>query len=360
MIKILINHFLRYEFGYIVLLISLISLYLSIVIKKKILKSFCLIVVGMSISVFIIELILSLNMGSISALPAVEYSKLEDLNVDKIRQVNILNVSDKMFFDVNTPINKTGADIVFDVILNVYSNGFRYTKANIDSDEAYVFLGCSNTFGHGVNDNETLPYYFSQFYNFNKNVVNCGQGGRGINTAINILQSDVLDSFVIKDTKIKYFIYSMLNSHFNRNFKIASYESANDNYVMENGFFKRVPQPFGIFKILFAKSFIFNRLFLNIIEEHNEFYYQQYMIDSFIKLNDIIQKKYKSKLIIIIWPEVNKDFIGRLKKTKLDLILLPDSLNDKDYIILNDGHPNAKANKKISAILLKYIEALSS
>ena len=314
----------------------------------------------MSISIFVIEIALSVNAGPLSALPPVKYSKLEDLNVDKIRQVNILNVSDKMFLDVNTPVNKTGADIVFDVILNVYSNGFRYTKGNIDSDEAYVFLGCSNTFGHGVNDDETLPYYFSQFYNFNKNVVNCGQGGRGINTAINILQSDVLDSFVTPDTKIKYFIYSMLNSHINRNFKITSYESANDNFVYENGDLKRVRQPFGIFKILFAKSFIFNRLFLNKIEELNKFYYQQYMIDSFLKLNDIIQKKYKSKLIILIWPEVNKDFIGRLKKTKLDLILLPDSLNDKEYIISNDGHPNAKANNKISAILLKYIEALSS
>lgn len=353
--EIFINKFLKYEFIFVVFFISLVFLYLSIVIKKKILKSFCLIVFGMLISVFIIELILSFNMGAISAMPVVKYSKLEDLKTSKIRQVNMLNINDKMFFDVNQPVNKTGADIVFDTVLSVYSNGFRYTKGNIDSDEAYVFLGCSNIFGHGVNDNETLPYYFSQFYDFSKNVINCGQGGRGINTAINILQSNVLDSFITKDTKIKYFVYSMLDFHINRNFKIASYESANDNFVSENGEFKRVPQPFGIVKVVFARSFIFNKVFLNMIEEHNGIYYQDYMLKSLNKLNDIVEKKYKSKLIVMTWPKINQDFMDKLKKTKLNLILLPDSLNDKEYIILNDGHPNAKANKKISDILINHI-----
>ncbi|GAB1401471.1 hypothetical protein MASR1M68_03820 [Elusimicrobiota bacterium] len=353
--EIFINKFLKYEFIFVVFFISLIFLYLSFVAKKKIFKSFCLIVFGISISVFVIELILSFNMGAVSAMPAVKYSKLEDLKTAKIRHVNILNVNDKIFADINQPLDKTGKDIIFDVVLSVYSNGFRYTKGNIDSDEAYVFLGCSNTFGHGVNDDETLPYYFSQFYNFSKNVINCGQGGRGINTAINILQSDVLDSFITKDTKIKYFIYSMLDFHIGRNFKIGSYEFANDNFISENGELKRVPQPFGIVKIVFAKSFIFNKVFLNMIEKHNDMYYQNYMFESFNKLRGIVERKYNSKLIVIIWPEVNKEFTDRLKKTKLDLILLPDLLNDKEYIISNDGHPNAKANKKISDILNAHI-----
>ncbi|MDD5021607.1 MAG: hypothetical protein PHR82_05660 [Endomicrobiaceae bacterium] len=294
-------------------------------------------------------------MNQISSLPPVKYSKLTDLNIGKIRQVNILDVNDKMFFNVKQPVNKTGADVVFDVVLSVYANGFRYTKNNVDSDEAYVFLGCSNTFGHGLPDDETLPYYFSQFYNFNKNVINCAQGGRSINTAINVLQSNVLDSFTTKDTKIKYFIYSMLDSHINRNFKIGSYESANDNFILQNRQLKRVPQPFGIFKIIFSKSFIFNKVFLNKIEEHNSIYYQDYMLKSLNKLNDIVETKYKSKLIIMIWPKVNQNFVGRLKKTKLNLILLPESLCSNEYIILNDGHPNAQANKKIADILIKYI-----
>lgn len=92
-----------------------------------------------------------------------------------------------------------------------------------------------------------------------------------------------------------------------------------------------------------------------MIEKHNDMYYQNYMFESFNKLRGIVERKYNSKLIVIIWPEVNKEFTDRLKKTKLDLILLPDLLNDKEYIISNDGHPNAKANKKISDILNAHI-----
>ena len=146
----------------------------------------------------------------------------------------------------------------------------------------------------------------------------------------------------------------MLDSHINRNFKIASYEAANDNLLYENGQLKRVPQPFGIFKIIFAKSFIFNKVFLNKIEEHNKICYQEYMLKSFNKLNEIVEKKYKSKLIIMIWSQVNKGFIERLKKTELNLIFLPEFLHSNEYEILNDGHPNAKANKKISNILFEY------
>jgi hypothetical protein len=293
-------------------------------------------------------------MNQISSLPPVKYSKLTDLNIGKIRQVNILNVNDKMFFGVNQPINING-DVVFDVVLSIYANGFRYTKGDIDSDEAYVFLGCSNTFGHGLSDNETLPYYFSQHFNFQKNIVNCGQGGRSINTAINILQSNVLNSFIKEDTKIKYFVYSMLDAHINRNFKIASCEAANDNFLYKNGQLKRVPQPFGMFKIIFAKSFIFSKVFLNMIEEHNKMYYQDYMLKSFNKLNEIVEKKYKSKLIIMIWTQCNIDFIERLKKTKFHLIFLPEFLHSNEYEILKDGHPNAQANKKIADILIKHI-----
>jgi hypothetical protein len=43
--------------------------------------------------------------------------------------------------------------------MNLYSNGLDIPKVILISDNSYVFMGCSYTFGHGVYDNETLPHY---------------------------------------------------------------------------------------------------------------------------------------------------------------------------------------------------------
>ncbi|MFA6914111.1 MAG: hypothetical protein WCQ83_02795, partial [Endomicrobiia bacterium] len=53
-------------------------------------------------------------------------------------------------------------EYIYNAIYNCYTNGLRYTKCNQKADKAYVFLGCSMVFGEGVNDNQTLPYYFSK------------------------------------------------------------------------------------------------------------------------------------------------------------------------------------------------------
>jgi hypothetical protein len=72
-------------------------------------------------------------------------------------------------------------------------------------------------------------------------------------------------------------------------------------------------------KLYLPKSFIFYKVFLNGIEERNRKYYEEYMVNAFVKLNDIIQKKYKSKLIILIWPNADKKFLRKLKKNKVDV-----------------------------------------
>lgn len=354
--KFFLENFDKYGFISVIFFISCISIIFAFILKKKILKILLLFNFGIFFAIGVCEVILSLNMNEKNSMPKVIYTKLDSMKTKKIR--HILTESKYLFVDEDSPINIDGK-VIFDVVMNLYSNGFRYTKGNLNSDNSYVFMGCSYTFGHGVYDDETLPHYISEYYNFNYNIINCGQGGRSVNTAINILQSDVLESFLKNNTKIKYFVYSMIGDHIYRNFRI-SFKSSNDNYIMENGFFKRVPQPFGIFKIIFAKSFIFYKIFLNGIEERNIKYYEEYMVNAFVKLNDIIQKKYKSKLIILIWPNADKNFYEKLKKNKIDCILLPAYLENNNFKIKNDGHPNAQANKKIADILIKHIEVISS
>ena len=90
------------------------------------------------------------------------------------------------------------------------------------------------------------------------------------------------------------------------------------------------------------------------------------MIKSLKEMNKIIEERYNSKLTIIVWPDkydkrlgkYGKNFIEKLKETKLDLIFLPEYFDDKEtgYRIKNDMHPTAKANEEIAEILYNHIK----
>lgn len=235
-------------------------------------------------------------------------------------------------------------------------NIFRYTRGNHNADENYVFLGCSFTFGDGLNEDQTLPYYFSKLMKFKKNVLNCGSNGRSSNLALNIVESDIINCFVNKNSRTKYFIYYMIKDHAYRNFRISF--GGGDNWLYCNGKWERVKQPFGVLKKMFAGSYIFNKVFLNFIEQHNSLYYGKYLIESLNRIKKTVETKYGGKLIIIVWPDFEDRslFVRELKKTDLDLIFLPEYFREnKKYLIENDWHPNAKSNEELAQILMNHI-----
>jgi hypothetical protein len=288
----------------------------------------------------------------------------EDIfNVKHIKFIKTKSLfNDKVFYYVNFDdnnnkfvLNKDKETLIFDVDITQYLNGFRYTKSNYNSNDSIVFLGCSFSFGDGINDDETLPYYISKELNFNTFILNAGITGRSTNTAISILESDIIDQFV-KNKKIRFFVYSLIKDHIYRNFR--SVDRVGDNKIYKNKKYTEISHPFGEIKKFFEKSYIFRKTFLNIIDKHNYNFYQNYLIDSIQYMNNIIKTKYNSKLIVIVWDEFDEDFMNKLKNTNLDLICLPKYFNSEEegYRIKNDGHPTSKANKEISEILYNYIE----
>jgi len=73
---------------------------------------------------------------------------------------------------LETSINLTSGDpkIIYSVQYNIDKNGNRNVDSekmdiNINNKEI-IFIGCSLMFGSGINDNQTLPYYYSNENNY--------------------------------------------------------------------------------------------------------------------------------------------------------------------------------------------------
>lgn len=373
--EIIINHFLNYEFIYIFLFCSVIFLLISIFVKQKIIRKISILFFSIFFVLFCFELILFFLFGQ-CAIVEKEINVLKAPIKDKFtyeKEIFLVNTktgsTHRLIFDKNDEIEKElkkyikmGYEKNYDNIFSLYSNGLRYTKANPQGKKTYIFLGGSFTFGSCLGDNETLPYYFSELNKFNANVLNLGRGSKGSNYTLNILNSEVINSLVDKDKQITFFFYSLICDHINRNFRMVYGIGGSDPWIKENDRWKfTANHRFKTIKIFFIRSCLFNKIFSPIIDELNLKYYEDYLLSSLKKINEIIQDKYKSKLAIIVWPEFHKDFIIKLTDLNVDLIFLPEYFNSEILgYKLKDHHPTAKANKEIAEMLYNHINKIDT
>lgn len=342
LLKIISDKICNFEFVFIFLFLSVLFFLLLLYTHKQTFRIVFLVFFSVFLSLGIIEYILSFKD---------DFSPAWSFKIRNIKDINKIlicsekgRISDKEFGNASSEQNT--------VFYSEYDNKFRYTQCNTYSKFSYVFLGCSFTFGDMLNDDNTSPYYFSKLMNFKANVINCGVQGHALNMANNILKNDLIYD-LCPNKKVEHFFYSLINDHDSRIFRILD---PSDNKIYSNGIYIRVKQPFGIFKIIFARSYIFRKLFLPVIDEYNKDFYIDYSIKTFKEMEQIIKEKYKSKLTIILWPCVKKGIVEKLIDAKFDIILLPHYFNSKKYgYRLHDLHPSAKANEEIAQILYNHI-----
>ena len=358
--EIISNVLFNYEFVCVFLSCSIIFLLISILIKKQIVRKMSIVLFSVSLILFAFELSLSFFMLS----PNIENFRFYINNIDG----NTYVIKEIEYFDKNNKKHKrrlmeqefnikdyTDCNFIFNQNYSLYGNDFRVTKCNNNSEEVFLFLGCSFTFGDALDDFSTLPYNFSKLYNFEKNIINCGVQSVSTNSVLNIINNELFLPLINnKNSKIKHCFYSLIDDHIYRNFRYEGF--CLDGYVYKDNKWY-IPTAIGKMKCFFAKSYIFRKVFVPIIDEYFKKYYEDYMIKSLEEMNEIVEKKYNSKLTIIVWPEFDESFIDELKGTNLDLIFLPDYFNfeEEDYKIKYDGHPTAKANEEIAEILCNHI-----
>lgn len=363
--------FLNHEFAYIFLISSLAFLIPAVFIRCKGIKLTSLILFSVFFMVALFEFLLSFYLPY----PITDFHKdyLKDADKDKIfilKHKRFVDKSDndrieeyyylKDEYD-NYLQTKPRLSLVYDVKYTVYPNYFRYTQCKSDSDNNYIFLGCSFVFGVGLKDTETLPYNFSKLMSFKSNVLNCGVAGQGTTTALNILNNDIVRKFVKKDSSYSHFFYYFVDDHIIRNFEIESNAACIDSCQYLDGHWIRNKQPYGKIKLIFAKSYVFKKFILPLIDKHSRLFYEDYLIEDLKKMDAVVREKYNSKLTIVIWP-VFGPYIYKILNSGLDVVVIPNYFlsDDLDYRIKYDGHPSAKANKEIAEILYNHINGKGS
>jgi hypothetical protein len=232
-----------------------------------------------------------------------------------------------------------------------------------------VFLGCSFTFGQGVNDRETLPYRVGESRHVP--TLNLGGIGYGIHHVYKIF----LDKYATVNNTGRLFIYTLIPDHVLRASGLygwspgPSFRLAGDSLVYDGSLpvdryrFASYASLFGTFS--FIKDMIINiqnkrRAKRVSPDEYEKAYWMIRKMDQYSRMTG-------GHFIVLSWDNISEkddpnryyrqilaDKLQRLGKEGVDIISVSDILDTKDpkYYIPIDGHPNAKAYDRIGSYLV--------
>jgi hypothetical protein len=256
-------------------------------------------------------------------------------------------------------------------VVYTFKNGLRETpNTNETSINCALFFGCSFTFGAGLPDSATLPFYFNKFEKENYKVLNYGFDGYGPHQMLAGIQTRVDKDINGCDGK-KVAIYSFIPEHIQRAAGLAIWDRDGPRYeikdgkLVRDGTFRKFPKRISG---RLRSSYIYNKLFF---EKRPDRYDILRCVEIIKKAKELLNEL-NIRFYIFIWDNpsglknVFKDledfdlFVNKLKESKIRLFFLHDVIPDFDendsYFLPHDGHPSDLANEKIAEYLSEQID----
>ncbi|MCB9079087.1 MAG: hypothetical protein H6631_15915 [Anaerolineaceae bacterium] len=276
--------------------------------------------------------------------------------------------------EANTQINsikKSNGETIYNVVYSTddYSRRITPVQNRKDRNNYILFFGDSFTFGHGVNDNETLPFYAAQLAS-DYQPYNYGFSGYGPQQMLAKLQSQHLKQEIEENQGIA--IYTYLDDHVSRSIgsmrvynqwgRVMPYYTldANNNLVRKGNFTSGRPL-LSTFYIIVGKSqtaryFNVNfpakitdshvELAAKIIAASREAFTEEFNSDNFYVLFFPSVSGQANKII----PYLEKANINYLDYSTLY------ARTQSDLWIAGDAHPSAKGYKIVAAKLVEDLK----
>jgi hypothetical protein len=302
------------------------------------------------------------------------YSKNNSFIFNKGKNtMSFIRLSDTLGWDnIKNAITKTIAyndtSLLYDVKYTINEYGQRITPDIIpnDSMKSILFFGCSFTFGHGLNDKETMAYIVQDSVRDKYKVYNFSVIGFGANQMLSAIKHNMLDGIV--KYQPRYIIFNTIADHFRRIYSPHTprylFKDANNKELVLTGLNDYINAN--------SKHFFYKILNSEFIRYINTKSRDKKDIDLYIaivlKSKKLLAQKYpNSQFHIIFWDNPseaeNNYIIERLKANNLETHVVSDILpgyNTDDfrkYVIRYpfELHPNIYANHEVSKFILKNI-----
>ena len=262
--------------------------------------------------------------------------------------------------------------------------GWRITPSSkLDSSSCVLFFGDSFTIGEGVQDNETLPFYFGRALGnqANARIYNFGFHGYGPHQALALVQSGEI-ARIVKDCQSVLAIYESLPGHIARAGGFSPWEQGTNapRFYLDpsgslkwgNAYLHKSPVLAKLapkLKARLAQSYLYKLLqpSYGYDESYNALYFA--IIDT---LQKQLQEQFGAHFALVLWDATDlsdeierkeshaiiKHYKNGLGGGAMDLVLvseiLPNYKQQREAYSIDrcDLHPNARANEQIARYLV--------
>jgi hypothetical protein len=227
--------------------------------------------------------------------------------------------------------------------------------------ESVLFIGCSFTMGHGVNDDETFVYYAGRELNEKYQSVNLGVQGYGTDQALIMLERSI-DLFEAPVAVI----YTMLRAHFQRNanydrrwlFPDARVISTKPLFKVDsNGELKLKKKPVKMSR--YVHSFLFDFLYIKYLELTGRFppLAEKVTEKLILKMNTVCQER-GVFFAVVDWNSATRSlFDGQQGFPIIDLEKHVPQQFHTMVVSPDNRHPSAEAHKVVAEIIADFLRS---
>jgi hypothetical protein len=258
---------------------------------------------------------------------------------------------------------KWGDSTLFHVTYTITDAGVRRTRGN-PLGETWLFIGCSLTFGEGVEDDETLPSRFSEQLGWKANVVNLSATGYGPHHLLRLLETGRLGGV---HPPVKHVIYQAIPQHVARvagraqwDLDGPSYRISGDSILFAGPFHGST----GIRAMHILRASDLGRLLdrryraMDPSDAEIELYVRIVQ-----KVAALTKKKLGARFSILFWDDdgnrTTKRIFDRLVSTGLPVIRTTSFMTRRELDSLripHDNHPTPEAYRRLAAGLAARTE----
>lgn len=281
--------------------------------------------------------------------------------------------------------NKRTGEIIYDITYSTNENGWRkIPSSNANSKKCFLFFGDSFTYGEGLNDDETLPFFFGKEMK-DYQIFNFGLHGYGPHQALALILSGEVER-VLSDKKCESInaLYESLIDHIRRANGLAWWEQGGKNIpkfkIINNQVIwinanKNLKEKINLIHELSLTKYGRKSYLLKMLDTQTYKFRQEYN-ELYFAILSTMENELKARLnasfTLFLWDTSNlsKDLEKRefeailkwLKNGQMQYFLMSQVADDykdnrlKYGIHKDDLHPNALANEKIAEFLATKIK----